>query len=112
MKRIFIIIVAIAITILLVGCGLAQEVSRVPVDCRYTPGHTEIVTETKYEYNLLKGEFQLVPYTKSKWVDDAYQVKSRITYDDGTTRYQWKSVGKADYEAVKGAKTDENAESD
>ena len=42
----------------------------------------------------------LVPEVKTVHHEEVYEVLYRVTYDDGSTRDQWETVGKEEWEAA------------
>lgn len=95
----------LAVLALLSGCYEASkrsEVSREAIDRRYTAAYDSIETDYQYKYNLFEGAFALVPEVKTVHHEEVYEVLYRTTYDDGSTRDRWETVGKEEWEAAGG----------
>ena len=100
MKKIISVISIIALVISLTAC-YRTEVSKEPIDYRYTEQSQAIKTEYKHKYSFLKGEFVMIPEVKTVTVPEKYEIKYRITYDDGSTSEEWREVGKLVYDNEK-----------
>lgn len=93
----------LAVLAIISGCYEASkrsEVSREAVDRRYSAAYDSIETDYQYKYNLFEGEFVLVPEVKTVHHEEVYEVLYRVTYDDGSTRDRWETVGKEEWEAA------------
>lgn len=91
----------LAVLAIISGCAAKRsEVSREAIDRRYTAAYDSIETDYQYKYNLLEGAFALVPEVKTVHHEEVYEVLYRTTYDDGSTRDRWETVGKEEWEAV------------
>lgn len=95
MKRIVILLVILLFA--LCGCTAKTEIKREIADYRFTPAHSDIRTDYIYKYDLLKGDFVLVPSVNTVHYDDCYEVQYLITYDDGSTDLIWKNVSYTEY---------------
>lgn len=98
MKRIVILLVIMLFA--LCSCTAKKEIKREIVDYRFTPAHSVVRTDYLYQYNVLKGDFVLVPSVNSYFVDDCYEVQYLITYDDGSTELKWVEVTLPEYEEI------------
>ena len=93
----------LAVLAIISGCYEASkrpEVSREAIDRRYTAAYDSIETDYQYKYNLFEGAFALVPEVKTVHHEEVYEVLYRTTYDDGSTRVRWETVGKEEWEAA------------
>ena len=91
----------LAVLAIVSGCYEASkrsEVSREAIDRRYTAAYDSIETDYQYKYNLFEGAFALVPEVKTVHHEEVYEVLYRTTYDDGSTRDRWETVGKEEWE--------------
>ncbi len=96
-------VLLLAVLAIISGCYEASkrsEVSREAIDRRYTAAYDSIETEYQYKYNLFEGAFALVPEVKTVHHEEVYEVLYRTTYDDGSTRDRWETVGKEEWEAA------------
>lgn len=94
----------LAVLTVISGCYEASkrsEVSREAIDRRYTAAYDSIETDYQYKYNLFEGAFALVPEVKTVHHEEVYEVLYRTTYDDGSTRDRWETVGKEEWEEAK-----------
>lgn len=93
----------LAVLAIISGCYEASkrsEVSREAIDRRYTAAYDSIETDYQYKYNLFEGAFALVPEVKTVHHEEVYEVLYRTTYDDGSTRDRWETVGQEEWEAA------------
>ena len=93
----------LAVLAIISGCYEASkrsEVGREAIDRRYTAAYDSIETDYQYKYNLFEGAFALVPEDKTVHHEEVYEVLYRTTYDDGSTRDRWETVGKKEWEAT------------
>lgn len=102
MKKFLSLLLITAMTaFMLIACDSSTvEVSREIMDWSYTAPYDSVETDYVYKYNLWKGEFDLVPKISTVHHDAEYQIKYRITYDDGTTSDIWETVTAAEYKEV------------
>lgn len=77
-----------------------SEVNREAIDRRYTAAYDSVETDYQYKYNLFEGTFVLVPEVKTVHHEEKYEVLYRTTYDDGSTRDRWETVGEEEWEAA------------
>lgn len=94
------VVLLLAVLVVLFGCRKLEEVSREAIDRRYTAAYDSIETDYQYKYNLFEGAFVLVPEVKTVHHEEVYEVLYRTTYDDGSTRDRWETVGKEEWEAT------------
>ena len=89
----------LAVLAIISGC---YEASKRPeaIDRRYTAAYDSIETDYQYKYNLFEGAFALVPEVKTVHHEEVYEVLYRTTYDDGSTRDRWETVGEEEWEAA------------
>lgn len=102
-KRIALFMLAVVLLLVIVSCGYTasrEMVSREAIDRRYTAAYDSIETDYQYKYNLFEGAFVLVPEVKTVHHEEVYEVLYRTTYDDGSTRDRWETVGKEEWEAA------------
>lgn len=102
-KRIALFMLAVVLLLVIVSCGYTasrEMVSREAIDRRYTAAYDSIETDYQYKYNLFEGAFALVPEVKTVHHEEVYEVLYRTTYDDGSTRDRWETVGKEEWEAA------------
>lgn len=100
MKRLIcktLVLIALAVCL----CGCAEEVTRVPVDCRYTEAWSGVETRTEYEYDIWNGRHVLVPKIETVHHPEKYELLWKITYSDGTTQEHWESCTVKEYEAFR-----------
>ena len=76
----------------------AEEVERVPVDCRYTEAWSGVETRTEYEYNICEGEFVLIPKIETVNHPERYELLWEITYSDGSALQSWEQCTAKEYE--------------
>lgn len=101
-KVIAIIVLLVMVATICAGCGeTPAEVSRVPVDVRYTEAFEGITTEYKYKYDWWKGDFVLVPVMKTVRHDAKWEIQYRITYDNGEEQTEWCACTEAEYNSTK-----------
>ena len=96
-------VLLLAVLAIISGCYEApkrSEVSREAIDRRYSAAYDSIETDYQYKYNLFEGAFVLVPEVKTVHHEEVYEVLYRVTYDDGSTRDHWETVGKEEWEAA------------
>ncbi len=96
-KHFVVLFLIILITLSLTGCSDPAIVSKKPIDVRFTPQHQETITEYKYQYDWLNGEFILVPFVHTEFILDKYEVLYRITYSDEKSNDIWETVAKTEY---------------
>lgn len=103
MKKYFAIILCVVIlTTILYGCGESfTEVSREPIDVKYTEAYDSVETEYEYKYNVFKGEFQLVPVIKTVHHDEEWSVQYQITYAAGNQSTEWCNCTEEEYNRIK-----------
>lgn len=97
-------VLLLAVLAIISGCYEASkrsEVSREAIDRRYSAAYDSIETDYQYKYNFFERTFVLVPEVKTVHHEEKYEVLYRTTYDDGSTRDQWETVGKEEWEATK-----------
>ena len=95
------VVLLLAVSAVLCGCRELDEVSREAIDRRYSAAYDSIETDYQYKYNFFERTFVLVPEVKTVHHEEKYEVLYRTTYDDGSTRDQWETVGKEEWEATK-----------
>lgn len=83
----------------LISCKNVEVASSVPIDRRYTPPRDEIVTTYQYRYDWYNDELKMLPYVSTVHHNEKYEILYKITYDDGSTKKQWKSVSKTEYDS-------------
>lgn len=105
MKKLLVFIVLIAFIILPFAAACSgeapTEVSREPIDARYTEAYEGIETHLEYTYNWLKGEFVLVPLTQTVRHEAKWEIQYRITYDNGKEKTEWCYCTEAEYNNAK-----------
>lgn len=97
MKKILLLVVLVVMVIGIAGCG-KTELSREPIDSRYTEPYSEIVTDYEHKYSVFQGKFVLVPNTRSVRHPGKYEILYSISYDDGTTSEVWEEVDYTTYQ--------------
>lgn len=103
-KRIALFMLAVVLLLVIVSCGYTASheiVSRKAIDRRYTAAYDSIETDYLYKYNFFENAFVLVPKIETVHHEEKYEVLYRTTYDDGSTRDQWVTVGKKEWEEAK-----------
>lgn len=101
-----ILLTIVIVTIFAACCELPTEVSREPIDVKYTEACSAIVTDYEYKYNAWKGEMQLVPNTRTVFYDENWSIQYRISYDNGKSETKWCDCTEAEYNRVKEAISD------
>ena len=103
MKKFFaIILCVVVISVVLSGCGEAfTEVSREPINTKYTEAYDGVETEYKYKYNVLVGDWQLVPVIKTVRHTAKWSIQYRITYADGHQNTEWRDCTEEEYNRTK-----------
>lgn len=98
MKRVFALVaLSLIIVTTLCACNNKIEIKRESIDCRYTPPYDGIETNYVHKYDWWQGDFVLVPEVKTVHHDAVYEIKYRITYDDGSTKDIWETVTANEY---------------
>ena len=93
---------AVVVGLLIASSGVpANEVSREPIDVRYTEAHTGIETDYVNKYDVYKGEFVLLPETKTVHHNAEWAIQYRITYDNGKQKTKWCACTELEYNRVK-----------
>ena len=101
-KVISIILLSVMIIAMCSGCAEPPvEVSREPIDVRYTEAYESIETDYQHQYSWLKGEFVLVPNVKTVRHEAKWEIQYRITYDNGTEETEWCKCTEVEYNKVK-----------
>jgi len=102
MKLIPIVLVTILVISLLGACcEKPMAIDCEPVDVRYTEAFSQIETDYVYKFNVLKGEFQLVPNTHTVHHPEKWEILLVIFYSDNTESHKWRKCTEAEYLAVK-----------
>lgn len=102
MKKIIAFILAFMLIVVpLCGCDSLAETGREAVEVRYKPAVDKVETDYVYKYNYYLGEFVLLPDTETVHHDEEYEVRYKITYEDGSTRSEWQTVDKETYEKAR-----------
>ena len=84
-------------------CGCAKQIDEYPTDARYTEAYQGIETTYDYEFDIFSEEgFKKMPNTHSRMFPAKYELQYRIKYDDGTSRTEWRTVARDEYEAFVG----------
>lgn len=95
-KLILLVLTIIFALCALCGCGEEKEIAdKTPIDTRYTEAHTDFAMGMMYNGSTY------VPYTYPVHRAELYEVYYHITYVDGSEKYKWVSVDKAEYERAK-----------
>lgn len=102
MKKIIVILLIVTVVILCAGCAEPRaEVSREPVDVRYTEAYTEIKTDYQYKYNILGSGWTLVPIVRSVHHEATWEIQYRIIYDNGDEKTEWCRCTEVEYNKIK-----------
>lgn len=99
-KFIAVILLSIMVVTLCAGCEPPTEVSREPVDVRYTAAYEGIETEYQYVFDWLKGDFVYVPVVKTVRHEAKWEIQYLITYDNGEEKTEWCICTEAEYNQV------------
>lgn len=79
-------------------CGCSSVIEEYPIDARYTESYQGIETTYDYEFDLFsENGFKKMPNVHSTIVPEKYELQYRINYDDKTTRTEWRTVTKDEY---------------
>lgn len=100
-KIIAILLVVVFIAFPLYGCELPTETDREAIEVKYTAAYDNVETDYDYQYNWYTSEFVLLPNTRTVHHEEEYEVKYKITYDDESVKYEWKTVDKETYEKAR-----------
>ena len=95
-------IILLVLSISISACSGMSEISREILEGRYISDYDGVETEYVYKFNILEGEFVLVPEIKTVHRDAAYEVLYRITYMDGSTEERWESVSEDVFNSLSG----------
>lgn len=100
MKKIIsiLLIVVLIVCSMIVLSGCLQEVSREVIDHRFTPAHDEVETRYVTKYDFWGNGLRLMPDVHSVHYPDKYELRYRITRDDGSTVTVWEEVSSEKYE--------------
>lgn len=98
MKKLFLFLMIVVLLLTVAGC--AEEVSRKPIDVRFTPAHEGVETNYVHKYSWYVGDFVMVPEIETVHYAEEYSICYEITYDDGSTRQQWQDCTYAEYIAT------------
>ena len=110
MKKLIALIAAVLILLaLLCGCH-GKEMRSEPIDCRYTAAYNDVETTYDYKYDIVAGDFRLMPDTHTVHHDEQYEILYRITYEDGTTGESWLTVSRQTYQSFEKENTQAKAE--
>ena len=93
----------IVMVLLFTSCTVENvvEVSRKPIDVKHEDAYSQIETDYEYKYNVLKGEFALVPNTHTVYYPERWYVLQEVTYTTGNTDTEWVEVGQLEYDRIK-----------
>ena len=92
MKRFIILFFA-----LIMLCGCAKVVQKIPIDACEIPAHTE--TRVWYSTQKIANNTTIIPHIYHVDVPTEYRLCFRVVYDNDKTRVKWESVGKDEYDA-------------
>ena len=101
-----IVITGLVVFVIIAGFGAYKDSKRVVdtdtiVDVRYNEAYTKTETDTKYEYNWHTGEYELVPYFKTTYVPESYELMHEISYEGGKVKREWRTCTRKEYENAK-----------
>ncbi len=99
MKKIIAIILLVIMVVLCAGC--ATEVSREAIDVRYTEAYDRVETSYQHKFDILSGGFVLVPVVKTVHHEAKWEIRYRITYDNGGRSTEWCECSEREYNRVK-----------
>ncbi len=99
MKKIIAIILLAIMVVLCAGC--ATEVSREPIDVRYTEACDRIETFYQHKYDFWQDDFVLVPVVKTVHHEAKWEIRYLVTYDDGSKRTEWCECSEYEYNRAK-----------
>ena len=96
-------VVALTCILALILCSCALEKVKVEehvIDARYTESYIGVETTYNYEFDLFSSTDTLhkMPDMHSVVYPAKYEVQYRITYDDGSTKAEWREVERDIYE--------------
>ena len=97
MKRIISLTFFTIVLLALIGCTFPEEISRDPIDIRYTPAFSGVETTYTHKYSFLDDGFKLVPDVKTVYHAEKWEVQYLITYDNGGTEKIWREVSRFVY---------------
>lgn len=101
MKKLIAIILLSVMAITLCACEDLTEVSREPVDVRYTPPYEGVETKHDYVYDWWRGDFVLVPVVQTVHHQAKWEIQYKVTYSNGEERTVWDSCTESEYNSTK-----------
>ena len=100
-KLVAVILLSVMVVALCAGCELPTEVSREPVDVRYTEAYEGIETSYEYKYDWWRGDFVYMPIVKTVRHEAKWEIQYLITYDNGEEKTEWCRCTESEYNQVK-----------
>lgn len=99
MKRMILFIIVVILALSFVSCDApaASETSKVIIDVREIPSHSEVVTEYEYKWSWWHGEFKYVPNTHTVVKPTEYEALYKIYRYDGTSTTIWEPIDEDTY---------------
>lgn len=102
MKKLIVLLLTITFIVFsLGGCKDLVETERKAVDVRYTAAYDKVETDYVYKYNWIEDIYTLLPDTRTVHYDEKYEIRYKITYNDGSTSSEWQTVDKETYEKAR-----------
>ena len=103
MKKCFAIILCLVVlTAILSGCyDYFIEVSREPIDVKYTEAYDAVETDYTYRFNWWSGNNQIIPAVKTVHHDEEWSIQYLVTYAEGNQGTVWCSCTEEEYNRVK-----------
>lgn len=96
MKKIIAIMLSlIIIPFIISGCKSKEIISQKPMELRFTPAHTEREADV-----CIVGDY-ILPIERTIAYPEKYEVRYKITYEDGSTSSEWQTVDKETYEKAR-----------
>lgn len=100
-KLIIFVLLAALVIILLCACGTHEVIDRKPVDVRHTEAFSQVETDYVYKYNMLKGEFQLVPDIRTVYYAEKWEIRWLTIYSNQSEDMEWVKCSEEEYLAAK-----------
>lgn len=101
-KLIAIILLSVMAITLCAACGEpVTEVSREPVDVRYTEAYDAMETDYEYVFDWWKGDFVLVPVMHTVRHEAKWEIQYRIVRSDGSEKTEWVACTEEEYNSTK-----------
>ena len=102
MEKLKILSCIIICTIMLVLVGCTEVISETPIDTEYIAAYDAMETVYEYKFDVLHGDFKLLPVLKRVHHEEEFKVQYKIVYSNGDQNTVWRTVDKQTYEEALG----------